>query len=294
MAIIFDPNESRDRRIKMLLDTATQAMQIQNQKQQLEQTAQQNQIENSIKMQQIQSDMLKNRATETNNYLTAGYTPTSRGSLLQMNPEARRQALASTTKDIYGQRYNAPESFDSRIARLSNDPNTPVGTTVYDKKTGVRVPINQKLTQEQADSVAAIDYITPRYDRITTTMNDSKLFEGNTFEKLAKQITVSKQGDLIVPDGHPLEDMIGAINDIRLTGFALGGKNFTESEQKILFDRLSPVGKSKARYEKDLKSLPDFFKAKIRAMKGGMRGAGSLQEAVTSGKIGDVEWEVIE
>lgn len=35
MAILIDPNESRDRRLKMLLDTATTAMQIQNQKQEL-------------------------------------------------------------------------------------------------------------------------------------------------------------------------------------------------------------------------------------------------------------------
>lgn len=36
MAVLFDPNESRDRRIKMLLDTATSAMQIQNQKREID------------------------------------------------------------------------------------------------------------------------------------------------------------------------------------------------------------------------------------------------------------------
>lgn len=36
MAIVIDPNESRDRRIKMLLDTATSAMQIQNQKREIQ------------------------------------------------------------------------------------------------------------------------------------------------------------------------------------------------------------------------------------------------------------------
>jgi len=36
MAIVIDPNESRDRRIKMLLDTATSAMQIQNQKREVD------------------------------------------------------------------------------------------------------------------------------------------------------------------------------------------------------------------------------------------------------------------
>lgn len=55
MAIIFDPEEGRDRRMKMLLDTAVSAMQIQNQKQQLSletqkltQQSQQSQVENQI------------------------------------------------------------------------------------------------------------------------------------------------------------------------------------------------------------------------------------------------------
>jgi hypothetical protein len=41
MAIVIDPTEGRDRRMKMLLDTATTAMQIQNHKQQLLQQQQQ-------------------------------------------------------------------------------------------------------------------------------------------------------------------------------------------------------------------------------------------------------------
>lgn len=56
MAIVIDPNESRDRRLKMLLDTATSAMQIQNQKQQLAQQQQQMMMENQQKQAQMQMD----------------------------------------------------------------------------------------------------------------------------------------------------------------------------------------------------------------------------------------------
>lgn len=57
MAIVLeDPNESRDRRLKMLLDTATSAMQIQNQKQQLSQQAQQNAIENTMQAQDLSNE----------------------------------------------------------------------------------------------------------------------------------------------------------------------------------------------------------------------------------------------
>lgn len=60
MAIILDNgDETRDRRMKMLLDTATTAMQIQNQKQQLSQQAMQNQAENQYRTQQLSQDAQK-------------------------------------------------------------------------------------------------------------------------------------------------------------------------------------------------------------------------------------------
>ena len=54
MAIVLeDPNESRDRRMKILLDTATSAMQIQNQKQQLQQEQQIATQENDYRMRKL-------------------------------------------------------------------------------------------------------------------------------------------------------------------------------------------------------------------------------------------------
>lgn len=68
MAIVIDPAESRDRRIKMLLDTVTQAAQIQQNKQELAQRQSQSQQELGLKQKalgyeraKIAQDVFKNR-----------------------------------------------------------------------------------------------------------------------------------------------------------------------------------------------------------------------------------------
>lgn len=127
---------------------------------------------------------------------------------------------------------------------------------------------NPLLDQDTKGAVAAYDYSIPRLERVSKAL--SSIGEKD-FGQIVKQIQIGSNNDLIVPDGSPLEDLVGAINDIRLTGFGLGGKNFTENEAKIVFGRLNPVGKSLGRYIKDINSLPDFFKAKINAGTGGSK-----------------------
>lgn len=120
--------------------------------------------------------------------------------------------------------------------------------------------------QDTRGAAAAYSYSMPRLKRIkdwVDTVSDED------FKNLFQQVQIGANNDLIVPDGSPLEDVVGAINDIRLTGFGLGGKNFTENEAKIVFGRLNPVGKSKERWIKDLSSLPDYFKEKIQSGVGG-------------------------
>lgn len=135
---------------------------------------------------------------------------------------------------------------------------------------------NPMVNQDTQGAVSAYQYVQPRIQRLNE-MIDSGLLKGD----LLKQVTVGKSGDLVVPDGSPLEEMIGLLNEIKLTGFGLGGKNFTENEAKIVFGRLDPTGKSDKRIKSDLAGLQEFFKEKAQA---GTRGL-SETKAIIGGNV---------
>lgn len=135
---------------------------------------------------------------------------------------------------------------------------------------------NPMVNQDTQGAVSAYQYVQPRIQRLNE-MIDSGLLKGD----LLKQVTVGKSGDLVVPDGSPLEEMIGLLNEIKLTGFGLGGKNFTENEAKIVFGRLDPTGKSDKRIKSDLAGLQEFFKEKAQA---GTRGL-SETKAIIGGDV---------
>lgn len=138
---------------------------------------------------------------------------------------------------------------------------------------------NPQVSQDTQGAVAAYQYIQPRLKQIQDIVGQGEL-SGDGFSRLAKQVTVGKSGELVVPDGSPLESLIGALNDIKLTGFGLGGKNFTENEAKIIFGRLDPTGKSDKRFLQDLNSLQEFFKLKAEA---GTRGLSDTKDIINSG-----------
>ena len=104
MAIIIDPSESRDRRLKMLLDTVSQAAQIQNQKQQLAQQQQQNQAENQLNagrylgMRSVPSQDMARMSQE--NQMSSN---PNRGSMMQIGqqsfvPDSRLTELAQSKR----------------------------------------------------------------------------------------------------------------------------------------------------------------------------------------------------
>lgn len=102
MAIVIDPNESRDRRIKMLLDTVTSAAQIQNQKQQL--------------AQQQQDAMAQN----TLGYAKMGYRPINPA--LATSPGGRLPSRAITGG--FGQTLVPSQQMSSMVPQYVFDPNT--------------------------------------------------------------------------------------------------------------------------------------------------------------------------
>jgi hypothetical protein len=131
---------------------------------------------------------------------------------------------------------------------------------------------NPMADQDTKAAAAAYEFSIPRMDRISKAL-DSGTLDDKKWTSLVEQVTVTPGEDgmieFAVPDGSPLEDLIGAVNDMAMTGFGIGGKQFTESEQKIIFSALSPKGKSIKRWRKDLNRIPDLLKAKIKAGTGG-------------------------
>lgn len=181
-----------------------------------------------------------------------------------MNPQAPPSGgIQKTQKDIFGNQYITKEYMDYLDSynkhKQNNQFNRQKELIDYRRS-------NPTLDQDTKGAVAAYNYSLPRLSRIKTAIEQ---LDNSTFKNLFKQVQVGANNDLIVPDGSPIEDLVGAINDIRLTGFGLGGKNFTENEAKIVFGRLNPIGKSKERWIKDINSLPDFFKEKIGVGLGG-------------------------
>lgn len=159
------------------------------------------------------------------------------------------------------------------------------------------------LDEKSRAAVSAYKFISPRVNQLKNII-DLKVFGDDGLVRLAKQITVDKKGDLIVPDGSPLESVVGLYNDIKLTGFNIAGTAFTGTEKETAFALLNPVGKSDDRIKRDLDSFVNLFATRIESGVGGMKEArkilsdlklntsipsfGSEEEAIKAGvKKGD-------
>lgn len=228
--------------------------------------------------------------------LTLQATLATKGLSLTQNPQGgyslgRDNSLLSTTDLLKQQHVESQIDLNksktkiaenqanqgSKVEQMIQDAlsgNVMPGTQIHygPKGTSLNVPVNPKLTQDQNDAVAAVNYMKPRYEKINTLVNSGTL-DDNKFTKLAKEITVDKNGQLLVPDGSPLEELVGLVNDVKLTGFSLGGKNLTEGEKQVVYSSLNPTGKSRKEYLRGLKSLPEYFQQRINSATGGMQGA---------------------
>lgn len=127
---------------------------------------------------------------------------------------------------------------------------------------------NPTINQDTQGALSAFNFMKPRLQEVNDILSKNPWGQG--FEKIAKQIVINPNtNELIVPDDYKndasLERLVGLLNDMRITGFGLGGKQLTETEQKIVLSGLDPVGKSPERFSKDLQRLPDIFKEKIKA-----------------------------
>ena len=132
------------------------------------------------------------------------------------------------------------------------------------------------LDDKSRSAVSAYKYVGPRVSRL------GELVDGGLFKdaRLVQQITIDKSGDLIVPDGSPLEEAIGLVNDIKLTGFNIAGTAFTGTEKEVAFNLLNPIGKGDKRWKRDLQSFQELFGMRVEAGVEGLRGAKEVAKDV--------------
>ncbi len=133
---------------------------------------------------------------------------------------------------------------------------------------------NPEIDAPTQSAIASYDFLEPRIKRINEILDANPW--GDNWEKIAKQIVVNPDSnELLVPDDYKndtsLEELIGLLNDNRITGFGLAGSAFTEFEGKRVESGFDPRFKSIDRFRSDLNRTPDFFKAKIKAGTTGLK-----------------------
>lgn len=145
-----------------------------------------------------------------------------------------------------------------------------------------------QLDDKSKSAVSAYKFISPRVQKLNGLI-DSGIFGQGGAERLTKQIISTPQGELIVPDGSPLEELVGLYNDIKLTGFNIAGTAFTGTEKETAFALLDPRGKSDKRIKRDLASFQDLFATRVEAGVEGLRGAKETASDIKSKRSGTID-----
>lgn len=146
------------------------------------------------------------------------------------------------------------------------------------------------LDEKGKSAVSAFKFISPRIEKLNQLI-DGGIFGQGGAERLTKQIIATPGGELIVPDGSPLEELTGLYNDIKLTGFNIAGTAFTGTEKETAFSLLDPRGKSDKRIKRDLSSFQDLFGTRIQSAVGGLREAKETAKEISSKKSEDDGYE---
>lgn len=131
-------------------------------------------------------------------------------------------------------------------------------------------------------AVSAYKFIQPRIDKFKQII-DSGLFKDKA---LLKQISIDKDLQFVVPNGSPLEEAIGLINAVKLTGFNIAGTAFTGSEKDVAFTLLNPIGKSDKQIKTDIDSFLELFEERIETATEGLRGAKKLTAEIKAKRTG--------
>src|SRR3990167_3512821 len=145
---------------------------------------------------------------------------------------------------------------------------------------------NPTLDIDTQRAVAASQFMEPRIQRIQSIISSNlNVFGGNKLGKLFNQYVSKKGNQLFVnenaPNGGLLETIVGDINAMKLTGFAIGGATYTGTERETIERQLDPFAKSSDQFFTDMRSLQEYHTEKARA---GLIGLKEARETVSGNK----------
>lgn len=196
---------------------------------------------------------------------------------------ARQSGATSARKDIeleMNPKIAAATEEATKDVELARNPEIAAEVKRAQEEVALDYPT---LDDKAKSAVSAYKFISPRIEQINKIV-DSGVFGKNGLERYAKQIAVNSRGELVVPDGSPLENVIGLYNDIKLTGFNIAGTAFTGTEKETAFALLDPRAKSDERIKRDLKSFEELFSSRIETGVEGLRGAKKIVSDIKASK----------
>ena len=151
----------------------------------------------------------------------------------------------------------------------------------------LRYPINQRLTDDERQTVASYRSLLPTIELIKTKMNSGILDDQNSnkglsgnLERTARQAITDIGSPILSSKDDSLQGIQGDFNHLKsLLPFANGGKQLTGIEKGLVFKLLNITGKSNQQIETDLDRVVELFRQKEMLTVGGSNAIGQLNNS---------------
>lgn len=162
--------------------------------------------------------------------------------------------------------------------------NLPPGSTVT--VGGLRIPLNQRLTDSEQAAVSGSIAIEPVVDRIITSVDTIFAEPKTTKEKIsrtARQAIADSDNTLLSSQDPALQSFQQELANLRrLIPFTDGGKQLTPFEAKRVFALLNTTGKNNKQIKKDITAAVSIVKAKGGLSLGGRQAAVDMKTKASS------------
>lgn len=138
----------------------------------------------------------------------------------------------------------------------------------------INMPINQKLTGDEASSIAASEVFTPLAESMKD-LTESGIFKSKfgNIGRTYRQFASSQPNALLTSYDEKLQEMQGKYNSIKRYVFGEGGKNLTQYEAQVVMALINSTGKSDKQYMNDLDEATKIIESKARLALGGANSA---------------------
>lgn len=173
-------------------------------------------------------------------------------------------------------RLNELEKMRSDSSSQSGSMGIPPGTTL--QAGSLRIPLNPKLTGDEASALAAQEVFTP-IGRDIKDMVANKLFSSERFGNVGRTYKqwagsqYSPGSALLTASDPKLQRFQGKLKSMRRYVFGEGGKQLTPFESNVVMALMDPIGKSDDQYIEDVGEATKIIESKSRLALGGHRAA---------------------